>query len=441
MRRAEFRVPETKPVFVASVLACTTICACGSAQLSSPKDVAGFSPSTQTAITVAAPTRPAPTASDPVPPSPTDSQIGASVFRQLERDPGIDDRHVYVSANDGIVQLTGAVHDILSKERLARVAGTVRGVRTVSDRVRLEVPRRNDVAIARDLIVALRRDAVTAPLHLRGSSSEGIVHLSGRVGSFQQQTVAERLAKKIRGVRAVDDDIQVVSWMHRTDPAVTRDIESRLRWDPLVDHSLVSVETRGGVVFLRGQVGSFAEVARASSDAWVRGVRTVDTTGLGVNPTVATGDLRAAGGEAVSDHEIARTIRDATIYDPRVKSFQVHANVAEGKVTLLGIVDDHVARDAADALARHTVGVAAVRNLIQVRSEMPDTDRAKTERIVSALAIDSVTDHSTIGVEVAHNTAHLTGVVDSYMVRSEAEELAAASGVARVEDVIYVEVP
>ena len=56
-----------------------------------------------------------------------------------------------------------------------------------------------------------------------------------------------------------------------------------------------------------------------------------------------------------------------------------------------------------------------------------------------SLAIDSVTDHSTIGVQVAHNTARLTGVVDSYMVRSEAEELAQSAGVGKVEDVIYVE--
>jgi osmotically-inducible protein OsmY len=199
------------------------------------------------------------------------------------------------------------------------------------------------------------------------------------------------------------------------------------------------VETREGIVFLRGQVGSFAEIARASSDAWVRGVRTVDATGLGVDPAAANADLRAAGDSQVSDRDIARAIRDATIYDPRVKSFQVEPKVANGNVTLLGIVDDEAARDAAYSLACNTVGVSGVRNLIQVRFEMPDTDRTKAERIESALAIDSVTDHSTIGVQVAHNTARLTGTVDSYMVRSEAEELATSAGVGSVEDVIYVE--
>lgn len=440
MRLAEFRMRGESPSVFASLIVCGLVCACSSSQLTSPRDVAGFNPSAQTSRNVEPPpSRVQEEPTVPVPPGPTDSQISAAVFRQLERDPGIDDRHVYVSTNDGIVQLTGVVHDILSKERVARVAGTVRGVRTVSDRVRLEIPKRDDVAITRELANALHRDPVTAPFHLRVAVRDRIVHLSGRATSFQQQTIAERLAKKIHGVRAVDDDIEVVSWIRRTDGMLTRDVESRLRWDPLVDHVQLSVETRDGIVFLRGQVGTFAEVARASSDAWVKGVRTVDSSGLGVNPGTANADLRAASAVGPSDGDIARAIRDATIYDPRVKSFQVESRVSGGNVTLLGIVDDHVAKDAADALARHTVGVLAVHNRIQVASEKPDTDRDKLERIESALAIDTITDRSGIGVEVAHNTAKLTGVVDSYMVRSEAEELAAGAGVGSVEDDLYVE--
>jgi osmotically-inducible protein OsmY len=439
MRPAESPISESQPVF-ATVLLCGLACACSSSQLTSPKDVAGYNPTAKTALTAEQPSPQArPVETEPVPQGPTDQEISTAVFRQFKRDPGIDDRRVYVWTNDGIVQLAGAVDDILSKERLAGVAGTVRGVRTVSDRVRLEVPKRDDNSIAIDVLTALHRDPVTGPLHLVGSSHEGVVRLTGKVGSFQQQTMAERLAKSVRGVRAVDDDLNVVSWLRRTDHVVTRDVESRLRWDPLVDHSLVSVETRDSIVFLHGRVGSFAEVARASSDAWVRGVRTVDASGLGVDPAAANGDLRASSAAGPSDFEMARTIKDAAVYDPRVKSFQVEPRVADGNVTLFGIVDDQVAWEAADQLARHTVGVQAVRNLIQVSKEMPDTDRGKLERIESALAIDTVTDKSKIGVEVAHNTAKLTGVVDSYMVRSEAEELAAGAGVSHVEDDLYVE--
>ncbi|HVW27451.1 MAG TPA: BON domain-containing protein [Polyangiaceae bacterium] len=439
MRRADFCVSKTQPVFV-SVLACGFACACSAAELSSPKDVAGFNPSAETSVTVVGPPAPSPKPlRAPVGVVPTDAQISTAVFRQFERDPGIDDRDVYVSTNDGIVQLSGAVHDILSKERLARVAATVRGVRSVSDQVRLEVPARDDGSVVRDVANALRADPVTAPLRLVQSCSGGVVRLSGRVGSFQQETIAERLAKRVRGVRAIDDDVKVVTWLPRTDSIVTHDVESRLEWDPLVDHSLVAVETREGTVFLRGQVGSFAELARASSDAWVRGVRTVDATGLGVDPGMERRELRASDAEAPTDTEIARAIKEAAIYDPRVKSTEVEPRVKGGAVTLLGIVDDPVAKEAADSIARYTAGVVAVRDLIQVSSLLPKSDRGKLERIESALAIDSVTDHSAIGVEVAHDTARLSGVVDSYMVRSEAEELAGAVGVATVEDRLYVE--
>ncbi|HVW29728.1 MAG TPA: BON domain-containing protein [Polyangiaceae bacterium] len=374
--------------------------------------------------------------------APTDLQIGDAVLRQLERDPGVDTHDIQVVTVDGIVQLSGTVDDLLSKERIARVAETVRGVRAVSNLVRLNVPKRDDRMIASDVSNALHLNAATESLRIVPTSYGGTVTLMGTVSSWQEKQLAERITKGVRGVTGIEDHIDVKYSTSRSDPQMATDVESRLMWDMLVDDDRISATVEGGKVFLRGQVGSAAERSRAYADAWVTGVQSVDVSELVVNPSMRNPDVRLPSEVHPSDPDIAQAIMDAAVYDPRVSSTEIRPEVVAGIVTLRGIVDDLQAKLAAESIARHTVGVVDVRDRIQVKSQQPVTDQQKAERIRDALAIDPVTDDDDVRVDVDNGVAVLRGAVGTYLESAEATQLAAGvRGISSVDNQLNVKRP
>src|SRR5688572_14398057 len=93
----------------------------------------------------------------------TDMRLRDAVIRQLDRDPGVDDSAIGISAKDGVVTLTGFIDTYAGKLAAERSVKRVRGVRAVANDiiVRLKVPR-TDPDIAADAARALRLRPVPA---------------------------------------------------------------------------------------------------------------------------------------------------------------------------------------------------------------------------------------------------------------------------------------
>jgi osmotically-inducible protein OsmY len=171
----------------------------------------------------------------------------------------------------------------------------------------------------------------------------------------------------------------------------------------------------------------------------VDGVKSVDETRVDVRPWAERSGLVTRRYPRLSDDEIVRAIDDAARHDPRLEASAIHPEVRAGFITLRGIVDNLQAKRAAETLARHTVGVVQVENLVEVRSEVPLTDVERARRIRAALAIDPVTQPADIEVEVVDGKAILTGAVDNYYVAAEADRVAAGvHGITQVNDRLRV---
>jgi len=430
MRFSRHSIP-TGVWLAAGALACSLACSCSKepeTQASAPGNPATSGPGPQAAARSARLL--------------TDDQIDQGVVDQFERDPGIDAKQISVTTKNGIVELTGTVNDILSKERVARVAETVRGVRSVDNRLDLYLPQRDDQDIDHDVSTALLLNAATDSLDIHGDSNHGTVTLTGNAQSWQEKQLAERLVKGVTGVRAVDDQIAVKYATERGDTDIKDDVQSRLHWDALLSEDPITVSVGGGNVYLTGEVGSAAERSRAYADSWVANVSSVDVSGIVVNPARRDTALRSAGPARRSDVDIAQAIEDSAAYDPRVKSFEIRPEVKGGVVTLFGIVDNLQAKLAAESLARNTVGVVEVRNRIQVTTDVPQTDQARAERIESALAINRATSPGTFHVVVDDGTATLGGAVDNFYEAARAAEIAGTvSGVTHVDNQLTVRHP
>ena len=212
-----------------------------------------------------------------------DESVTAAVERELAADPAVPAHLITVEASNGIVSLKGRIGNLLAKERAADIAETVKGVRTVVNRV-LVIPavRRPDAELASDVRRALENHPVVEAGEVEVRVKNGTAHLSGTVDSWPEYRFCERAAKSVKGVIHVRNDIRVDFAARRADDEIRAEVVERLRWDALVDDGLIRVGVTEGVVVLRGTVGSAAEKARAVYDAYVAGVASVDASGLGV---------------------------------------------------------------------------------------------------------------------------------------------------------------
>lgn len=372
----------------------------------------------------------------------TDSEITGAVLAQLTSDHASKPGSITVTTTEGIVQLTGTVDNLLAKDRAGRIAEAVRGVRSVSNRIQVHPEKKPDATLAKEVEQALLYNAAADSYEVDATAQGGVVTLTGTVQSWHEKQLAERLTKGVAGVRDVRNNLLVKYTQTRTDAEVDDDVESRLRWDVLVGEGLIDVAVNDGTVKLTGAVGSAAEKSRAYNDAWVRGVQFVDVSALQVDPFVQDQDVRKFQYVRKPDGEIADALRDAALYDPRVNSFNLDITVVDGIANLKGNVDNQKARLAAEALARSTVGVKAVNNMITVRPPAPVADDILEQRIIGALALNPITDSYEIAVNVKNGEAQLSGMVDTQYERAEALDVASrVVGVTQLDNDLTVKEP
>jgi osmotically-inducible protein OsmY len=363
----------------------------------------------------------------------TDSRITTAVEDEILFDMAVDLNDIDVKTTEGIVTLTGVVDNIMAQKRAAKLAKTVKGVRSVVNRIKV-IPSvfRTDTAILHDVETALLRDPATKSFAIDTAVSNKQVTLTGTVGSWQQKQLAEKVAGNVRGVKAVENEIEIEYKKTRTDAQIEDEVEGALRWDTMVDDGQIQVDVENGFVHLKGFVGSAAERDQAVINAWVMGVDKVEESGLKVRKWARLPMMRKNKYVFKPDAKIRDAIKDALLYDPRVVSFNITPDVQSGIVTLRGVVDNMKAKQSAERVARRTVGVTMVKNRIKVRPERQN-DEEVAANVRKAIDRDPFLHNRKITVSVHKGDAYLYGSVDTYFEKGRADLVAA--GVYGVTDV------
>jgi osmotically-inducible protein OsmY len=179
--------------------------------------------------------------------------------------------------------------------------------------------------------------------------------LSGFVRSYAQKFEAEQTAKRVNGVAAVANDIEVrlPVFNQRPDPEIARDavaeIENNLPYSS--DH--VRVVVRDGWVTLEGSVEWNYQRERAAQVVRrVRGVKGV-TNLIELQPRVPPVEVK---------HKIEEAFRRSAELDAN----RVTVETEGGTVTLRGTVRSWAERQEAERVAWATPGVVRVNNLITI---------------------------------------------------------------------------
>jgi len=214
---------------------------------------------------------------------------------------------------------------------------------------------KSDSAIKEDVLDELMWQPDIDETQIGVIVENSVVTLTGIVDSYSKKLAAEKAVKKVKGVKAVADDIEVKygAAYKKTDKEIAKAAVNALKWNASVPEDNVAIEVSDGWVYLSGELQWFYQ-----KEAAVKSIETL----LGVRKVVNNITLK----QAIEPTEIKSKITKAfeRLADIDAKNIQV--NVEGHTVKLKGKVHSYVEKDEAKKTAYAAPGVYEVENELEV---------------------------------------------------------------------------
>lgn len=218
---------------------------------------------------------------------------------------------------------------------------------------------KTDSEIQQDVMEELRWEPLLKATEIGVGVKNGVVILSGTVDTYLKKREAERAAKRVAGVKAVAEDIQVKvsSYFKKTDAEIADAVLTALKWHSSVQEEKIKIVVEDGWVTLEGE---------AQWEFQRRSARSAIENLIGVKGI--TNNIKIVSRAILK--EVKQKISSAFHRSATLDADRINIDTAAGKVVLTGKVNSWAEKKEAEDAAWACPGVIQVDNKLEVNSEV-----------------------------------------------------------------------
>lgn len=207
---------------------------------------------------------------------------------------------------------------------------------------------KTDEQLQLDVMDELKWDPVLTASEIGVSVKNGIVTLSGYVSSYSKKVAAENAAKRVKGVKAVAEEIEVRLGADgkRNDTQIAEAAISALKWNTNVPDDRLKLKVENGWVTIEGQVDwQFQKDAAQNAVRDLLGVKGVSnfiSLRPQLNVNIVEKNIKRAlhrSAEVEADNIDVQTIGSKVILKGKARSWAERQEVARAVWSAPGVTE------------------------------------------------------------------------------------------------------
>ncbi|MFI5016175.1 MAG: BON domain-containing protein [Hyphomicrobiales bacterium] len=213
----------------------------------------------------------------------------------------------------------------------------------------------SDKRLRQDVLDELEFEPSLDAKNIGVAVDSGVATLTGHVASYAEKIAAENATRRVRGVRAIAQEIHVQSdgESRFSDDALAKRAADILSWNIQVPSDAIMITVQHGWATLTGAVDwQFQKQAAEDDIRRLSGVQGVHNE-IKINPQLQVADIQGR-------------IEDALKRHAAVEAKGIRVTAVDGKVTLEGTVHSWDERFAAESAAWSAAGVHAVEDRLAI---------------------------------------------------------------------------
>jgi osmotically-inducible protein OsmY len=215
---------------------------------------------------------------------------------------------------------------------------------------------KTDTEIKTDVLSELRYDPSLKVTDIGVLVKDGTVTLNGYTTSFDKKLAAVHAVKRVAGVVAIADDIElkIPDINHRTDGEIAAAAAHKIAWSTTIPKGTVEITVRNGWVILEGEVEWWFQ--KNAAETVVRSILGINgvSSSISIKPT----DKIPAVGMGIEAAFDRNAMLDAS---------KIRIEIVGSKVILHGIVRTLTQREEAERIAWAAQGVFSVENHLAIK--------------------------------------------------------------------------